>query len=222
MRSLAFVALAVPTLALAEEEVTPAPEPTTSEPAPETHGTWPPPVAAVEPASDDSIVEVASVTTETSYGRKGTFELGASTGMMLAPGFRNVNFAPMLGWFVGDNFEVSAIFGVSNIKAGDDSTTVLSSLVEPSYHVPLAGSTFGFIGMGVGVAYVSELGTGLEVAPRIGLNVVLGRNSVLTPSFSYEYTTHNTDTVDENQMENVTLAAVSSTMRINIGYTAMW
>jgi hypothetical protein len=153
------------------------------------------------------------------YGQRGTFELGANAGMMLAPDFHSVNVSPILGWFVSDYLELSAIVGVSSIQAGDESSTVWSTYVEPSYHVPIDHSTFGFLGMGVGAAYVGELGVGLAVAPRIGANVMVGKRGVLTPSLSYEYTTHN---VDPDEMKNVALVAVSSALRLNIGYTSMW
>ena len=191
-------------------------------PAPTSDTDPAPPVAKPAVDVDANVVEQAGIGGETAYGRAGVLELGGNAGMMLAPGFRNINVSPMLGWFVSDNFEVSGIVGVSNIKAGDQSSTVWSSLVEPSYHVPFNRSTFGFIGMGIGAAYVSELGAGLAVAPRIGMNVMVGRSAVLTPSLSYEYTTHNADTLDEEMAKNVTLVAVSSALRINIGYTAMW
>jgi hypothetical protein len=181
-----------------------------------------PPVAApaIDPA--DGIVEQAGVGGDTAYGRAGVLELGGNAGLMMAPSFRVVNFSPLLGWFVSDNLELSAIVGVTHIKAGESSSTVWESLVEPSYHVPFNRTTFGFIGMGIGAAYLSELGAGLAVAPRVGLNVLVGRSGVLTPSLSYEYTTHNTQMLDTEQAKNITLAAVSTSLRINIGYTAMW
>jgi hypothetical protein len=99
---------------------------------------------------------------------------------------------------------------------------VFSALVEPSYHIPFNRTTFGFLGMGIGAAYLSELGGGLAVAPRIGANFLVGRSGVLSPSLSYEYTTHNVETVDEEMGQDITLVAVSSALRVNIGYTAMW
>jgi hypothetical protein len=164
-------------------------------------------------------VALADAPVEAAYGQRGGFELGANAGLMLAPDFHNINVAPIFGWFVADNLELSAIVGVSNIQAGDDSSTVWSTYVEPSYHVPIDRSTLGFVGMGVGAAYVSELGAALAVAPRIGANVMVGERGVLTPSLSYEYTTHN---VDPEEMKNVALVAVSSAVRLNIGYTSMW
>jgi hypothetical protein len=168
------------------------------------------------------VVEQAGVGGVVGYGRAGVLELGGSAGLMIAPSFRNVNVAPSIGWFVADNLELSAIMGVTNIKAGDQSATVWSALVEPSYHLPFNRSLFGFVGMGIGAAYVSELGTGLAVAPRIGANFLVGRSGILTPSLSYEYTTHNVDSVSEGEMQDVTLVSVSSAMRFNVGYTAMW
>lgn len=153
------------------------------------------------------------------YGSKGMFEAGASAGMVLAPDLRSINLAPVFGWFVTDNLELAAIISASNLKAGDDTATAYAALVEPAYHVPFNASTFGFLGMGVGVAYVDELGAGLDIAPRVGLKVMMGTRGVLAPSLSYEYTTHN---VDPDEMKNVALVAVASAVRINIGYAAMW
>jgi hypothetical protein len=77
---------------------------------------------------------------------------------------------------------------------------------------------FGFVGLGLGGAYVTQLGGGFASAPRIGANFLIGRSGILTPSLSYEYTTHNMDLMDKD----VALIAVSSALRVNIGYTAMW
>jgi hypothetical protein len=177
------------------------------------------PIAALPPGG---LVRQAGVGGVVGYGRAGVLELGGSAGLMLASGFRNMNVSPSIGWFIADNLELSAILGVSNIKAGDESATVFSALVEPSYHVPFNRTTFGFLGMGIGGSYVSELGGGLAVAPRIGANFLVGRSGVLTPSLSYEYTTHDVDSNDTGDMTEVSLVQVSSALRVNVGYTVMW
>jgi hypothetical protein len=182
-----------------------------------------PPVASPDMAlPPGGVVEQAGVGGNVGYGRAGVLELGGSAGLMIAPDFRNVNFAPSIGWFVADNLELSAILSVSNIKAGDESATVVSGLIEPSYNLPFNRTTFGFLGMGIGAAYINELGGGLAVAPRIGAKFMVGRSGVLTPSLSYEYTTHNVDSTDTGDMQDITVVAVSSALRVNIGYTAMW
>jgi hypothetical protein len=157
------------------------------------------------------------------YGELGTFELGASAGLTLASNLRDVNFSPSFGYFVGDTFEVSGILGVTNIAAGNESSTVMSAMVEPSFHFATSRDVFAFIGMGAGAAYVSPLGTALAVAPRAGFNVLVGKSGILTPSLSYEYTMHNAmDAKLPDGTADVTLLAVSSTLRANIGYSVIW
>jgi hypothetical protein len=182
-----------------------------------------PPVAKPSVAlPPGGVVQQAGVGGQVGYARAGVLELGGSAGLMLAPEFRNVNIAPSIGWFVADNLQLSGILSMSNIKAGSESATIWSALVEPSYNLPFNRTTFGFVGMGIGAAYVSELGGGLAVAPRIGAKFLVGRSGLLTPSLSYEYTTHNVERRSTGDMQDVTLVAVSSALRINIGYTAMW
>ena len=55
------------------------------------------------------------------------------------------------------------------------------------------------------------------------LDFLVGRSGILRPSLSYEYTTHDAmGSVDANGNSNVTLVAISSTLRFNIGYSTMW
>jgi hypothetical protein len=165
------------------------------------------------------IVSQAGIGGQVGYGRAGVLELGGSAGFAFASDYRQLNFSPTIGWFLADNFEISAILSVSNIKTGDQSSTLWSALAEPSYHVPFNRSVFAFLGLGAGAAHVSGLGTGFAVAPRAGANFMVGRSGVLTPSISYEYTTINTDM---DTTSDVTVVALTSAVRFNVGYTAMW
>jgi hypothetical protein len=167
------------------------------------------------------IVRQAGVGGVVGYGRTGVLELGGSAGFTFASDYRNVNVSPTVGWFLVDNLELSAILSISNIKAGGDSATLWSGLVEPSYHVPFNRSMFGFLGLGVGAAHVTSMGTGFAVAPRLGGNFMVGRSGVLTPSISYQYTTIDTEMAN-NTDDNITVVAVSSAVQFNLGYTAMW
>jgi len=175
------------------------------------------------PGINGDIVEQAGVGGTVGYGRAGVLELGGAAGLTLAQDIRAVNFSPSIGWFLVDNFELSGILDVTNLKAGNESATLWSALAEPSFHLPFNRSMFGFVGMGVGAAYVSQLGTGLAVAPRIGMDFMVGRSGILRPSLAYEYTTHDaTGQVDANGNTDVTLVAISSALRFNIGYSTMW
>jgi hypothetical protein len=168
-------------------------------------------------------VEQAGVGGQVGYGRAGVLELGGYMGLNAAQKVRDLNFSPQVGWFLVDNLELSAIASVANLKSGMDETTMWSFLLEPSLHLPFNREVFGFLGMGVGAAYISNLGSGLAVAPRIGANLLIGRSGILSPSLTYEYTTHNTDTMtNANGTQDVTLVAISSALRINVGYTVMW
>jgi hypothetical protein len=165
------------------------------------------------------IVSQAGVGGMVGYGRAGVLELGGSAGFAFASDYRSMNFSPTIGWFLADNFEISAILSVANIKTGDNASTLWSALLEPSYHVPFNRSIFGFLGVGGGAAHVSGLGTGFALAPRIGANLMVGRSAVLTPSLSYQYTSIDTEMTGAN---DVTVVALTSAVRFNIGYTAMW
>jgi hypothetical protein len=217
-----MMAMAAPALADDETKTAP-PTPEQNLPAPSSDNDPAPPVAS--PTADlpsGGIVKQAGVGGVVGYGRAGVLELGGSAGLVLASDFRNINVSPSIGWFLVDNLELTGILSVSNIKAGDESATIWSALVEPSYHVPFNRTMFAFAGLGVGASYVSELGTGFAVAPRVGMNFMVGRSGILTPSVSYEYTTHDVDSVTDGDMQNVSVVSVSSALRVNIGYTTMW
>lgn len=202
---------------------TAAPTPKENLPAPvSTHDPAPPVASPGATLPPGGIVEQAGVGGPVAYGRAGVLELGGSAGLALANNMRDLNFSPSIGWFVADNLELSGILSVSNVKAGDQDATMWGAVVEPSYHIPFNRSTFAFLGMGIGAAYENQLGTGLAVAPRVGMNILVGRSGVLTPSLTYEYTSHGTTTTPNGSAEDVTVVELTSALRMNIGYTAMW
>ncbi|HEY5946491.1 MAG TPA: hypothetical protein VIV40_13405 [Kofleriaceae bacterium] len=164
------------------------------------------------------IVSQAGVGGVVGYGRAGVLELGGSAGFAFASDYRSMNLSPTIGWFVADNLELSAILSIANIKTGEEQSTLWSALLEPSYHVPFNRSIFGFLGLGAGAAYVTGLGTGFALAPRVGANFMVGRSGVLTPSLAYQYTTITSDM----PATDVTVVALTSAVRFNVGYTAMW
>jgi hypothetical protein len=232
---LSSIVMLVPVAALAQGAPDPAPGDHTPEStaAPTPSGQLPPAQSDADPAPpvptpnipgiNGEVVEQAGVGGTVGYARAGVLELGGAAGLTLAQDIRAVNFSPSIGWFLVDNFELSAILDVTNLKAGGDSATLFSALIEPSFHLPFNRSMFGFIGMGVGAAYASELGGGLAVAPRIGMEFLVGRSGILRPSLQYEYTTHDAmGSVDGDGNTNVTLVAISSALRFNIGYSTMW
>lgn len=218
------VALAQGTEEGGTPEATAPPTPTNQLPPAQSDADPAPPVPVPNvPGLTGDVVEQAGVGGSVGYGRAGVLELGGSAGLTMAQDIRAVNFSPSVGWFLVDNFEISGILDVANLKAGGESATMFAALVEPSFHLPFNRSMFGFIGMGVGASYVSEMGAGMAVAPRIGMDFLVGRSGILRPSLSYQYTTHDAMAgTDDEGNQNVTLVAISSALRFNIGYSSMW
>lgn len=204
-------------------EATAPPTPTNQLPPPESTHEPAPPVPTPSVPGLNPPVEQAGIGSNVGYGRAGVLELGGFFGLNVAQKVRDLDFSPTIGWFLVNNLEASLILSITNIKDNMNEATMWSALVEPSFHIPFNRSVFGFLGMGVGAAYITNLGAGVSVAPRIGMNIMVGRSGILTPSLSYQYTTHNADAMlNANGTEDVTLVAISSALRVNVGYTVMW
>ncbi len=195
----------------------------TGQPLPTPQSTdQPAPPVASPGAPMGTVVKQAGIGGPTGYGRAGVLELGGSAGFTTAPSFTSVNITPEVGWFVADNLQLSGRIGYTyahtKLNGMSSSGSITSAMIEPSYHLPFNRTTFGFLGVGVGAAYVSGPGLGFALAPRIGANFLVGRSGILTPSLSWQYTTHSTQMVGEN----ATLLVVSSEIMANVGYTVMW
>lgn len=214
--------LSLPTLALAQgeedadrDEQMAAGE---AEPLPEPQADDDPlPPVAMPRSPQEGIVRQAGVGGVTGYGRAGVLELGGFAGFTAASGHTNANVSPTIGWFFADNMQLSGILGLSVVSTDEETNTLVSALVEPSYHLPFNRSTFGFLGLGLGAAYAEGQGVGFAMAPRIGANFLVGRSGILSPSLSYQYTTH-----ESVEMADASYVAVSTRLAANIGYTVMW
>ncbi len=167
---------------------------------------------------EGGLVRQAGVGGVIGYGRAGVLELGGGMGFAFASDYRSLTFSPTAGYFIADNLELSALLSVSNVKADAASSTLWSALAEPSYHIPINRTVFGFLGVGLGASHISGLGTGFALAPRVGGNFMIGRSGVLTPSISYQYTTISTDMSNTD----VTVVALTGSTRFNMSFTAMW
>jgi hypothetical protein len=154
---------------------------------------------------------------EDGYGHAGTIAVGVAAGATLASDVRDVSVTPRIGWFVAERFEVAATASLARLDTGAQAATLWSMLAEPAYHLAVADRTFAVLGMGVGAAYVHELGTGLAVAPRVGLEFVVGRALVITPALAYTYVAHRA--LDAG---DVAVAGVTGALRLQLGVAATW
>jgi hypothetical protein len=176
----------------------------------------PPAAAPVKP--EGGVVEQAGVGGRTAYGRAGVLEFGGSAGFTRATGLTQVNFSPSIGWFFMDNVQASAIIGVNYSNVDGDSSAFYQALIEPSFHLPFSDAAFGFVGVGMGIAYAQDAGAGFALAPRIGANLMVGRSGVLTPSLNVNYTTVNVQPAGNG----ATLLGVQLAYGANVGYTVMF
>jgi hypothetical protein len=175
-----------------------------------------PPVAAPMVRAT-GVTEQAGIGGTQAYGRAGVLELGGSAGFAAASGFTQVSLTPSIGYFVMDNVELSGLINYNMADAGGVQTSILNVLAEPSLHLPMNDQLFGFLGLGRGLSYADGPGAGFALAPRLGLNVMVGRSGVLTPAILVSYST-----TDAIQTSAGTLLAVNVTYGANIGYTVMW
>ena len=190
--------------------------PSTALPPPQDdHDAQPSPAAPSLPVG--GVTEQAGVGGTQSYARAGVLEFGGSVGFSRASGFTQVNVSPSIGWFFMDNVEISGIVGMNYINADGESSAFLTVLAEPSLHIPFSNTLFGFIGGGIGLGYSDETGAGLALAPRVGMNILIGRSGILTPALQMVYST--TEAIQTSQG---TLLAVNTSFGANMGFTVMW
>jgi hypothetical protein len=155
---------------------------------------------------------------ENEHVQDGLIDLGVSVGLVVARDLRDIEIAPAARRFIAENFALAAVADITTTRAADHSATLWAALVEPTYHLAIAPTAFVVFGMATGAAYEHTLGTSLEVAPRIGLEFALGRINVISTGLSYAYLTHSAADV----RDNAAIVALTSALRIQLGYSVRW
>jgi len=150
------------------------------------------------------------------YAERFVREVGASAGFMIAPKFHSVTLAPSFGWFIADNVQLSTIVSLTSIKAGADTSTIVTATFEPSYHYRLDEKTLLFGGIGFGYSYIRELGSGLTYTIRIGSQFQFKGSSMFIPSITYDFHSN------EQDVDSLAAQASERALRINLGYAAMF
>lgn len=181
----------------------------------------PQPQVAAPAIPTGGIVAQAGVGGVVGYGRSGVLELGGSAGFSVAGDLMQLRIAPSIGWFFMNNVEISGIVSLNYARTSSNGITAhatsLNVLVEPSIHFPLSRTFFLFAGLGLGLAYADGPGAGFALAPRLGINLLVGRSGVFTPAATFVYST--SGAVETSQG---TLLTASTSFGLNLGYTVMW
>lgn len=152
------------------------------------------------------------------YAEKGVLEIGGAVSLVKANSFTQIGATPTFGWFVIDYVEISLMPTAEYVKTFDQSGKGrYSVLLEPSFHISVGGPVFAFFGAGTGVVYEAQSGTGLAIAPRTGINVLIGGSGVLNFSMQYEYTATKRTAIEDGSTDPHT-----STFGIQMGVSIAW
>ena len=150
------------------------------------------------------------------YAEQGILELGGSISVFDSKPVTQISASPSFGWFFIDYVALSLITSVEYVKTLNASGKGrYAAVIEPSFHIQVIGGLFGFFGAGVGSSYAKTTGFGVEIAPRGGINLLVGGSGVLTAAFSYVYVASRNP--DEGQTE-----PNSSQTGFQMGYTVAW
>ena len=176
----------------------------------------PPPAPNPLHEAELSIVDQAGVGSDIAYARAGVIELGGGLSWTTSTPKSSFILTPQVGYFLLDNFQLS---GLMRWTMAGSTVEAITALVEPSGHLPLWDTLFAFAGLGVGASYRHGAKTGFAVAPRVGLNVLVGRSGIFTPSFSYTLATNRSDLRAADGSRQLTSR---NQFDINVGYAIMW
>jgi len=187
------------------------------------------------PNPADDVEANAGMGSGIAYARRGTGEFGGSFSFALANDVTNLSADPSIGWFLWDNLELSGIIGVRHTSVAADSvsadmrsqTNQFNFLVEPSAHIPFNDALFWAVGVGGGLALADNvdddpgLESGFALAPRTGLQFLVGRSGLL--NLGGRYTAVFTDIEPEvRPLDGAAVLAFANVFDIQAGYTVMF
>jgi hypothetical protein len=152
------------------------------------------------------------------YAQRNVLELGGAVSFIRANAFTQVGVTPTFGWFVMDYVQLSILPSVDYVKTfNSPAKGRYSGSIEPSFHISIAGPVFWFFGAGVGFAYEKDTGAGLAIAPRSGLNILIGGNGILKIAFAYVFTATKRTAIEDGSTEPHT-----STFGLQMGCSVAW
>lgn len=169
----------------------------------------------------------AGVGSGVAYSTRGTGEFGGSMSFSAAPGVTSFSADPMAGFFILDNVRLATVMGIRHVNTDDGpATNRLSLLLEPSVHFPINDGLFWAGGLGLGGAMTDGLEDGkfvggFAVAPRTGLQLLVGRSGLLNLGVRYSMVFSNASADLEPATGQAVLSFVN-TLDVQAGYTVMF
>jgi hypothetical protein len=187
------------------------------------------------PDPSDEVQSLAGVGSGVAYASRGTGEFGGSFSFALANDVTNLSADPSIGWFLWDNIELSGIIGIRHTSVSADAVAVdgrsqtnqFNFLIEPSAHIPFNDGLFWAVGLGGGLALAdnvdddSGLEAGFALAPRTGLQFLVGRSGLLNLGGRYTMVLSNVES-DVDALDGAAVLAFANVFDIQAGYTVMF
>jgi hypothetical protein len=137
---------------------------------------------------DAQVVKSAGMGSQVAYATRGVVELGGSMGLDIRQELISFTFAPTVGYFLTDRFELSLIPALVIQSVGDPESNAratnvrVAAVLEASYHQPLSDIFYVFGGAGFGVGYEDGPGVNFVLRPVLGLDIMVGRSGILKPA----------------------------------------
>jgi hypothetical protein len=177
----------------------------------------------------EDTVAYAGVGSSTAYSERGVAEFGGSGSFALSNDVTTFSADPMLGYFLWDNIQLSGVLGVRHLTVQGDSSNRFSLMAEPSLHIPLTSedSVFWVGGLGAGVALGDDVDDdprfemGLALAPRTGVQILLGRSGLLNVGARYSLVLSDVK-AQVGAFDGQAALAFANTFDIQAGYTVMF
>jgi hypothetical protein len=179
------------------------------------------------PAED--AVTYAGVGSNTAYSERGVGEFGGSASFALSNDVLAISADPMVGYFLWDNLQLSGLVGLRHLSVDGQNSDRFSLMAEPSVHIPISNDDglFWVGGLGVGAALGNDVDddpgveVGFAMAPRTGVQILLGRSGLLNLGARYSMIFTDAE-ARVGALEGTTVLAFANTFDVQAGYTVMF
>jgi hypothetical protein len=181
------------------------------------------------PNPSEDTVPYAGVGSSTAYSERGVGEFGGSASFALSNDVTAFSADPMVGYFLWDNLQLSGTLGIRHLTVEDEASNRVSLMAEPSVHIPITSDDglFWVGGLGAGVAVGDDvdddpdLESGFALAPRTGVQILLGRSGLLNLGARYSMVFTDAE-ARLRALEGQTVVAFANTFDLQAGYTVMF
>jgi hypothetical protein len=179
------------------------------------------------PNPSEDTVTYAGVGSNFAYSERGTGEFGGSFSFSATSDATQVSADPMVGYFLYDNLQLSGIIGVRHLNVEGASSNRFSVMAEPSLHLPINDGLFWVGGFGAGVAMADSVGpdgaldAGLALAPRTGLQFLIGRSGLLNVGARFSTVLSDLD-AEAEPLDGAAVLAFTNAFDVQAGYTVMF